>query len=193
MHEGAKGDIPTLLVAKHVNEVNKVLKCIPVRNLSDLKYVARAGALLVCEKVGVSIDYAINKKEPFWKRRIEKDIGILMKDLSRIDDWFNGRWKNGSTKLKCKLKKKYKIKAKGLNTVVEELKQRISAETLKSKCYKSRLKQYRQNRTFKNNQKALYEELDGKMTQKQVMSDAEESTKFWSELWFNPVDHNRNA
>ena len=31
------------------------------------------------------------------------------------------------------------------------------------------------------------------MTQKQVMSDAEESTKFWSELWFNPVDHNRNA
>ena len=56
MHEGAKGDIPTLLVAKHVNEVNKVLKCIPVRNLSDLKYVARAGALLVCEKVGVSID-----------------------------------------------------------------------------------------------------------------------------------------
>ena len=43
MHEGAKGDIPTLrskdidLVTKHVNEVNEVLKCIPVKNLSDLK------------------------------------------------------------------------------------------------------------------------------------------------------------
>ena len=54
MHEGAKGDIPTLrsremnLVNKYVDEVNEVLKCIPVRNLSELKYVARASALLVC-------------------------------------------------------------------------------------------------------------------------------------------------
>ena len=51
MHEMVKGDIPTLrsrditLVTKYVNEVNKV--CIPIRNLSELKYVARASALLV--------------------------------------------------------------------------------------------------------------------------------------------------
>ena len=74
MHERAKGDIPTLcstdinLVTKHVNEVNEVLKCIPVKNLSNRKYVARAGALLVCEKVGVKTDHTINKKEPFWKQ-----------------------------------------------------------------------------------------------------------------------------
>ena len=36
------------------------------------------------------------------------------------------------------------------------------------KRYKSRVKQYRQNRTFKNNQKALYEELDEKMRQEQA-------------------------
>ena len=74
MHERAKGDIPTLcstdinLVTKHVNEVNEVLKCMPVKNLSNRKYVARAGALLVCEKVGVKTDHTINKKEPFWKQ-----------------------------------------------------------------------------------------------------------------------------
>ena len=72
---------------------------------------------MVCEKVGVKTDHPINKTELFWKRRIEKDIAILRKDLSRIDDWFKGRWKNGSTKLKCELKKKCKIKAKGFNTV----------------------------------------------------------------------------
>ena len=115
------------------------------------------------------------------------------KDLSRIYDWFKGRWKNGSTKLRCELKKKKKIKAKGFNTVIEELKQHISGKTLKLKRYKSRVKQYRQNRTFKNNQKALYEELDGKMRQDQVMPDAEESIRFWSGLWDNPVDHDRNA
>ena len=53
----------------------------------------------------------------------------------------------------CELKKKHKMKAKGFNTVIEELKQRISAKTLKLKRYKSRAKQYRQNRTFRNNQK----------------------------------------
>ena len=66
---------------------------------------------MVCEKVGVKTNHPINKKELFWKRRIEKDIVILRKDLSRIDDWFKGRWKNGCTKFKCELKKKYKIKS----------------------------------------------------------------------------------
>ena len=56
------------------------------------------------------------------------------------------------------------------------------------KRYKSRVKQYQQNKTFKNNQKALYEELYGKMRQLQVMPDAKESIKFWSGLWDNPVD-----
>ena len=44
-----------------------------------------------------------------------------------------------------------------------------------------------------NNQKDLYEELDRKMRLEQVMLDAEESIKFWSELWDNPTDHDRNA
>ena len=143
-------------MTKYVNEVNKVLKCIPIRNLSELKYVAWASAFLVCEKVGVKPDHTINKKEPFWERITEKDIALLRKDLSRVDDCFKGRWKYGSAKWKCELKKKYKIKAKGFNPVIEELKQHISAKT-KLKRYKSRVKLYRQNRTFKDIQKALYE------------------------------------
>ena len=136
MHEGANRDIPTLrrrditLVTIYVNEVNEVLKCIPVRNLAELKYVARASALLVCGKVGVKIDLTINKKESFWKRGIEKYITILRKDLSRVDDCFKGRWKNGGAKFKFELKKKYKIKAKSFKAVIEELKQRISAKKL---------------------------------------------------------------
>ena len=106
----------------------------------------------------------------------------MRKDFSRIDDWFKRQWKNDSAKLKCELKKKYKIKAKGFNTAIEDLKQHISAKALKLKRYKSRVEQYQQNRTFKNNQKALYEELDGKMRQEQAMPDVEESIKFWSEL-----------
>ena len=59
-----------------------------------------------------------------------------------------------------------------------ELKQRISATTLKLKCYNLRVKQYRQNRTFKKNQKVLYEDLDGKKRQEYVMPDTKESINF---------------
>ena len=73
MHEEEKVDIPTVrsrdinLVTKHVNEVNEVLKCIPVKKLSNLKYLATAVALLICEKVDVKTDHTINKREPLWK------------------------------------------------------------------------------------------------------------------------------
>ena len=66
------------------------------------------------------------------------------------------------------LKKNIKIISKGFNNIIDELKQRISTKTLKLKRYKSRVKQYRQNRTFKNNQKALYEKLDEKTRQEQA-------------------------
>ena len=45
MHEGAKGDIQTLrsrditLENKYMNEVNDMLKCIPVRNLPESKCI----------------------------------------------------------------------------------------------------------------------------------------------------------
>ena len=79
--KGQKGDILTLhsrditLVNKHVNEMTEVLG-IPVTNLSELKYVVRASALLVCARVGAKIDQI---------------IAILRKNLSRIDDWFKRR------------------------------------------------------------------------------------------------------
>ena len=98
-----------------------------------------------------------------------------------------------SNKLKCELKKKYKIKAKGFSTVTDEIKRHIS-QILKLKRCKSRVKQYQQKRTFKNKEKALHEELEGKMRQGQVKPYAEEeSIKFWSELRDNSVDHDKNA
>ena len=100
-------------------------------------------------------------------------------------------------KWQCQVKmwteKEIHRKAKGFNIITEELKQHISAKTSELKWYKSRVKQYQQNRTFKNNRKALYEELDWKIKQEQVMSYAEESIKFCSELWDNPVDYDKNA
>ena len=49
-------------MTKHVNEVNEVLKGVSARNLTELEYVARASALLICEKVGVKIDHQTKKQ-----------------------------------------------------------------------------------------------------------------------------------
>ena len=72
-------------------------------------------------------------KEPYWKRKIEDGIARLRKDLSQIEDWFKDRWKNIKHKRKDELRRKYSIKTKGFETVIEELKQRITAKAGKWK------------------------------------------------------------
>ena len=42
---------------------------------------------IVGEEVGMKKSNAKKKKEPFWKRRILRDISRLRKDLSRIEAW----------------------------------------------------------------------------------------------------------
>ena len=53
-----------------------------------------------------------NKKEPFWKRRILRDISRLRKDLNRMEAWFAGRWKKDNGKEKDWLDQKYGLRRK---------------------------------------------------------------------------------
>ena len=124
-------------------------------NLDEQRDWNPAGASLVAEKLGVKIKPRV-EKEPYWKRRIENDITRLRKDLSRIEDWFKGRWTKKQTREKEELQKEKRFKL-----VMEELKRRIKAKAFKVKRYTSRIQQYRQNRLFQGNQKALYQELSG--------------------------------
>ena len=94
---------------------------------------------------------------------------------------------------KKELRKKSRMKAKGLKVVIEKLKQRISAKSEKLRFYRARDNQYMQNKLFRCNLKALYQELDGKVTPAQVPSNAEEAKEFWSILWDNPVPYKEDA
>ena len=59
-----------------------------------------------------------------------------------------------------RLERKYSIRVKRLNVVIEELKQRIAAIAAKVRSYQRRVDGYRQNRLFENNQRQFYRELD---------------------------------
>ena len=82
-----------------------------------------------------------------------------------------------------RLERKYSIRVKRLNVVIEELKQRITAIAAKVRRYQGREDSYRQNRLFENNQRQFYRELD----QEEERCDddqpvAEESKQFWGNM-----------
>ena len=59
-----------------------------------------------------------------------------------------------------KIRKKYSIRVKRLNVVIEELKQRITATAAKVRRYQGRVDSYRQTGLFENNQRQFYRDFD---------------------------------
>ena len=91
------------------------------------------------------------------------------------------------------LYEKYRIKRKGLKTVIEELKQRMLAKSAKLKRYEQRIGQFRQNRIFDLDLRKIYAELNGNGIRSNDVPNAEESTKFWGDIWGVRKKHNREA
>ena len=105
------------------------------------------------------------------------------------------RKKKGDLKkdVKCRdLDRKYFIKNKGVDIVLEELKQRLQAKSKKIKRYEQRIEQFKINRMFQENQKKVYQQLNGK-TGNYEKPDAKDSKEFWSNIWDKEAKHNENA
>ena len=75
---------------------------------------------------------------------------------------------------------------------LEEINQTILAKYGRLKRYRQRLKQYRQNRTFKNNERKFYRRLGGHVTKTYQQPDAKETEQFWTKIW-QPKKHNEKA
>ena len=69
------------------------------------------------------------------------------KDISNLRHWE-------------RLERKYSIRLKRLNVVIEALKQRITTIAAKVRRNQGWIDSYRQNRLFGNNQRQFYRELD---------------------------------
>ena len=85
------------------------------------------------------------------------------------------------------------MKKKGIETVIEELRQRIVALGARMERYNSRVKQDRQDKLFETNQRRLYQELNGENMSGTAAPDAEQGKEFWSDIWDDPVTHNASA
>ena len=121
-----------------------------------------------------------NKKEPWWKWQIKTSISEIRKHINIVE-----RQKKGEIKKKEKLRdleERYKIKRKGINVVIEELKERLDSKRAKIRTYDQKIQQYRINRMFEYDQRKVYQEMNGKVGNGDVKPDAEKSKEFWSAI-----------
>ena len=172
-------------------KVDRLIPYLAPQNLLHCNRILKASACVVMRLLGVVKKKPKKKQDPWWKKRLNGQIKTLRKDLSKLESLKTNKLKNDD--IKVSLYDKYKVKKKGLSTVIEELKQRITAKAEKIKRYDSRIEQYHQNRLFQNNQKRLFERLEGIERGEDNIPDAEATNEFWRNIWEKDISHNERA
>ena len=173
-------------------KVDEVTNKIEVRNITELNHLVYAGAVVVMEMLGFN-----NRKstgmEPWWKRRMEAQVKQLKKALGHINTLIER--KNVKKKHKDGLERRYKLKQMGLPVKREETKKRIKAKNNKIKKYQSRINQYQQNLTFKNNQGKFYRELNsgGRNYETTDVPDKKEAQEFGESIWGERKEHRKDV
>ena len=168
---------------------NKVIALMRTESITETNIVLRAAGNVVAEMVGHKTMNPKENKTPLRRRGILEKQKALRKNLGQLSRMKRNELQNEGTK--SKFEKKYRIEEKGIVVVHEEVHQRLVATGAKLERYDNRIEQCRQNCLFESNQKKLFDELDG-VERETVESDAEESTRFWSNIWDKPVKHKDN-
>ena len=87
---------------------------------------------------------------------------------------------------------KEKTTQEKLKIQLEEIYQKVPAKEGRLKRYRQRVKQYRQNRTFQNNERKFYRQLEGFDNKTYQQPDAKETQRVWTKIW-EPKKHNEKA
>ena len=85
------------------------------------------------------------------------------------------------------------MKKKGINLVIEELRQSLIGKKTKVKRYEQRISQFRQNKLFQVNQKQVYTELNGEKQGDRIIPNSDDNIKFWNDIWSIRKEHNQHA
>ena len=131
--------------------------------------------------------------EPWLKKRMEAQVKQLNKDFGHINTLIERE--NIKKEHKDGLERRYKMKRRVLPVTREEIKERIKAKNNKLKRYQSRINQYQQNPTFKNNQGKFYRELNsgGRNYEATEIPHKKETQEFWKSIWGERKEHPKDA
>ena len=136
-----------------IEKVNKIIDKISTNTITETNDLVYAVSSYAAKKLGIKTCKRRPRKEPWWKRRLNEDIKCLRRELNILERERKEQVKNRS-KLE-QLEKKYQVKSKKLNTVIEEIKQRLVAKAAKVKRYEQRGEQFKQIQLFDQDQKSF--------------------------------------
>ena len=197
------GDVPSLKtrnrqgVNREVRLVNGMIHNIVTRSATETNKLLYAGSYVVAERLGLIREKSDKRgkreerKDPWWKRRLEASIKRWRADLSRIECVLRGN--ELSKKVKERLERLYELTRKGALGVKVSLKMKVQAGSTKIQRYQERNIQFHQNNLFKNNQSNLYKELSGQTKGDNPAPDASEATEFWGGIWSQGSNHRKDA
>ena len=151
--------------------MNQVLTYISTNNITKLNELIYAGAKLVCEKIGIPLKSTKEKSKTrmgISTRNSDKKLRKQAKMIKQKKD--AGRIRN----------RKAKTTQGKLTIQPEKINQKVLAKEGRLKRYRQRVKQYRQNRTFQNNERK-FNIIDYNKTYQRP--DAKETQRFWTKIW----------
>ena len=110
-------NVPKKKLLEETAKVDKVLSKFKTHSITKTNELFYAGAVVVTNRLGVNIDKVAGRKEPMWKRRLENKIKELEKDLSQL----KASKDKDISNFRCweRLERKYSIRVKRLNIVIE--------------------------------------------------------------------------
>ena len=114
-------NVPKNKLLEETAKVDKVLNKFKTHSITKANELLYAGDFVVTNRLGVKINQAARRKEPMWKRRLQNKIKDLRKDLNQLEaskDKHISNFRHWQ-----RLERKYSIRVKRLNVVIEELKQ----------------------------------------------------------------------
>ena len=163
------------------NKINHILPYVPTNYITELNELIYAGSKLVSENIGIPSKSTKKQSKVGWEIRLEMQIKKLRKQARMI--------RNRGTEIN---RKKEQATWREITVQLEEINQKVLAKEGRLKRYRQRVKQYRQNRTFQNNERKFYQQLEGSDTKTYQQPDIKETERFWTKIW-QPKKHNENA
>ena len=91
-------------------KMSAVVRHIETDDVTQTNKLAMAAAPWVAKEVGVKKGKIVQKKEPWWKRRIEKDITNLRRDINKLKRERLGETRGKGTRKIKELNTKYRVK-----------------------------------------------------------------------------------
>ena len=142
--------------------LNEILSTSAVINITDINNWIYSTAVAFSTKHNLFPTYTRQKKRtPVWKKKMDKSIDQLRKELSIVEEISRGT--DVKSRKGRRVKKKYNINGPAPNDEIEAakevLKQKLLAKAQRRRRIDLRCKFFRQNKLYHQDTKRFYREL----------------------------------